>query len=224
MLSALLGKKIGMTQVHDEAGVLHPVTVVQAGPCSVLQVKNAETDGYHAVQIGFQDVKPHRAAKPQIGHAAKSGSAPKRFVRDCRLEGPSDVKVGATLTVAVFDGVQHVDVIGTSKGKGFAGVMKRHHFGGQSSSHGTERKHRSPGSIAAHATNRGWGGDIKKGKRMAGHMGNVRCTSRNHKLVSVDKENHLLLIQGAVPGANGGYVMIRASKKAGASKPAADQG
>jgi len=132
--------------------------------------------------------------------------------------------VGATLTVEVFEGVPFVDVIGTTKGKGFAGVMKRHHFGGQPASHGTERKHRSPGSIAAHATNRGWGGDIKKGKRMAGHMGNVRCTSRNHKLVSVDKENHLLLIQGSVPGANGGYVMIRASKKAGAAKAAADQG
>jgi large subunit ribosomal protein L3 len=224
MLSALLGKKIGMTQVHDEAGVLHPVTVVQAGPCSVLQVKTVETDGYHAVQIGFEDVKPHRAAKPQIGHAAKSGSAPKRLVRECRLEGPSDLQVGATLTVAVFEGVRHVDVIGTSKGKGFAGVMKRHHFAGQPASHGTERKHRSPGSISAHATNRGWGGDIKKGKRMAGHMGDVRCTSRNHKLVSVDKENHLLLIQGSVPGANGGFVMVRASKTARAANAPADQG
>ncbi len=220
MLSALLGRKIGMTQVHDEAGVLHPVTVVQAGPCSVLQVKTAQTDGYHAVQLGFKDVKPQRATRPQISHAAKAGTSPKRFVRECRLEGPSDLEVGATLTVAVFEGVEHVDVIGTTKGKGFAGVMKRHHFSGQPGSHGTERKHRSPGSIGAHASNRGWGGDIKKGKRMAGHMGNVRCTSRNHKLIAVDKENHLLLIQGSVPGANGGFVLVRASKTAKAAQPA----
>lgn len=214
MLSALLGKKIGMTQVYDEAGAVHPVTVVQAGPCSVLQVKTAQTDGYDAVQIGFQDVKAHRATQPQIGHAAKANTAPKRFVRECRLAAPTDLAVGATLTVEVFEGVVQVDVIGTTKGKGFAGVMKRHHFAGQPASHGTERKHRSPGSISAHATNRGWGGDIKKGKRMAGHMGHVRCTSRNHKLIGIDKENHLLLIQGSVPGANGGFVLIRASKTA----------
>lgn len=222
MLSALLGRKIGMTQVHDDAGVLHPVTVVQAGPCSVLQVKTAQTDGYYAVQIGFEDVKPQRATRPQIGHTAKAGMSPKRRVRECRLEGPSDLEVGATLTVAVFEGVQHVDVIGTTKGKGFAGVMKRHHFSGQPGSHGTERKHRSPGSIGAHASNRGWGGDIKKGKRMAGHMGSIRCTSRNHKLIAVDKENHLLLIQGSVPGANGGVVLVRASKTAKAAQPPAE--
>ena len=214
MLSALLGKKIGMTQVYDEAGAVHPVTVVQAGPCSVLQVKTAQTDGYDAVQIGFQDVKAARATKPLIGHAAKANTAPKRFVRECRLAAPTDLAVGATLTVEVFEGVVQVDVIGTTKGKGFAGVMKRHHFSGQPASHGTERKHRSPGSISAHATNRGWGGDIKKGKRMAGHMGHVRCTSRNHKLIGIDKANHLLLIQGSVPGANGGFVLIRASKTA----------
>lgn len=223
MLSALLGRKIGMTQVHDEAGELHPVTVVQAGPCSVLQVKTVETDGYNAVQIGFQDVKAHRALRPQIGHAAKANTAPKRFVRECRLESPSDLQMGATLTVEVFEGVPFVDVIGTTKGKGFAGVMKRHHFGGQPASHGTERKHRSPGSIGAYGTNRGWGGDIKKGKPMAGHMGDVRCTSRNHKLVAVDKENHLLLIQGSVPGANGGFVLVRASKTAKAKTPVAGE-
>ena len=132
MLSALLGKKIGMTQVYDEAGMLHPVTVVQAGPCSVLQVKTAETDGYHAVQIGFEDVKPHRAAKPQIGHAAKAehrAQAVRPRVSPGRV--PADLQVGATLTVEVFEGVGYVDVIGTTKGKGFAGVMKRHHFAGQ---------------------------------------------------------------------------------------------
>jgi large subunit ribosomal protein L3 len=219
MLSALLGKKIGMTQVYDDDGNIHPVTVIQAGPCSVLQVKTAVSDGYDAVQLGFEDVKPHRTTKPLIGHAAKSGSAPKKFIREYRLgDGPTDVETGAVLTVEAFEGVEYVDVIGTTKGKGFAGVMKRHHFGGQPASHGTERKHRSPGSISAHATNRGWGGDIKKGKKMAGHMGAVRCTSRNHKLVGIDKENNLLLIKGAVPGANGGFVIVRVSKTARVKK------
>jgi len=215
MLSALLGKKIGMTQVYDAEGVLHPVTVVQAGPCSVLQVKTVENDGYDAVQIGFEEVKAHRATKPGVGHAAKAGAKPMKFIREVRLAAPAaDVQPGATVTVEAFDGVQFVDVIGTSKGKGLAGAMKRHHFAGLPASHGTERKHRSPGSIGAHTTNRGWGGDIKKGKRMAGHMGDARCTSRNHKLVGVDKENNLLLIKGTVPGANGGYVVVRVSKTA----------
>lgn len=222
MKPALLGKKIGMTQVYDEAGVVHPVTVVQAGPCSVLQIKTAETDGYDAVQLGYQDVKPQRAAKPMIGHAAKANVGPKHFIREVRLTEPAgqDVQLGASLTVGIFEGVAHVDVIGTSKGKGYAGVMKRHNFKGMPDSHGTERKHRSPGTLSAHGTNRGWGGDIKKGKRMAGRMGNARCTSRNHKLIRIDPENHLLLIQGALPGANGGYLYIRASKTARAAKAA----
>ena len=215
MIPAILGKKIGMTQVYDDAGVLHPVTVVQAGPCTVLQVKSNESDGYSAVQLGFEEVKPHRSAKPQIGHAAKAGVRPQRFVREFRVDAlPDDTQAGAKLTVEAFDGVQAVDVIGTSKGKGFAGGMKRHNFGGQPATHGTERKHRSPGSIGGHATNRGTGPKPKKGKRMAGHLGAVRVTSRNHKLVGVDRENNLLLIQGSVPGANGGYVMIRKSKTA----------
>ena len=214
MIPAILGRKIGMTQVYDAAGLLHPVTVIQAGPCSVLQVKTTESDGYHAVQMGYDDQKARRAARPMVGHCAKANARPKRFVREIRLEGPAEgVAVGATLTVEQFEGVKLVDVVGTSKGKGFAGVMKRHHFTGQPASHGTERKHRSPGSISAHATNRGWGGDIKKGKRMAGHMGAVRITARNQKVVAIDKANHLLLIQGAVPGANGGVVFIRETKK-----------
>jgi len=204
-----------MTQVFDEAGAIQPVTVVLAGPCSVLQVKTAATDGYDAVQLGFEDVKPHRATQPQIGHAAKAKTGPKRFVREVRLAAQgSDLQPGQTVTVEAFEGVKMVDVTGTTKGKGFAGVMKRHHFGGQPASHGTERKHRSPGSISAHATNRGFGGDIKKGKRMAGHMGAVRSTSRNHQVVRIDKENNLLLIKGSLPGANGGYLAIRASKTA----------
>ncbi len=221
MLPALLGKKIGMTQVYDAAGMLHPVTVVQAGPCNVLQIKTTETDGYNAVQIGFEDKKPHRATQPQIAHAAKAGVGPMKFIREVRLaEVPADIQPGQAVTVAEFDGVVYVDVIGTSKGKGFAGVMKRHLFAGQCASHGTERKHRSPGSISAHATNRGWGGDIKRGKRMAGHMGDEQCTNRNLKLIAVDKENQLLLIKGTVPGANGGYVFIRVSKTARLKKAA----
>jgi large subunit ribosomal protein L3 len=220
MLAAILGRKIGMTQVYDPSGAVQPVTVIQAGPCSVLQVKTAQTDGYNAVQLGFEDIKAGRATKPQIGHADKANTSPKRFVREMRLaDAPADVQVGQMLTVESFGGVAFVDVTGTTKGKGFQGVMKRHHFAGQPQSHGTERKHRSPGSQSAHATNRGWGGNIKKGKRMSGHMGMVRCTSRNHKLVGIDKENHLLLIKGAVPGASGGFVFIKVSKTARVKAP-----
>lgn len=213
MLPAILGKKIGMTQVYDDAGILHPVTVVEAGPCSVLQVKTAGTDGYEAVQLGFGEVKPHRAAKPQIGHAAKSQCGPKRFVREVR--GPAEeAEPGREITVEVFEGISFVDVIGTTKGRGFAGGVKRHGFKGQPASHGVERKHRSPGSIASHASNAGTGPKLKKGKRMAGHMGSSRNTSRNHKLVGIDKENNLLLIKGPLPGANGGLLLVRKSKTA----------
>jgi large subunit ribosomal protein L3 len=214
MYPAILGKKIGMTQVYDDAGVLHPVTVVQAGPCSVLQVKTAGSDGYEAVQLAFGEVKAHRATKPQIGHAAKAKARPQAFVREFRLDEPTDVAAGSDVTVDVFQDVEYVDVVGRTKGKGYQGVMKRHGFGGQPASHGTERKHRSPGSIASHASNAGTGPKIKKGKRMSGRMGDVRCTSRNHRLVGVDTENGLLLIRGALPGANGGYLMIRKSKTA----------
>ena len=221
MLSAILGKKIGMTQVYDADGRVQPVTVVQAGPCSVLQVKTVDRDGYDAVQLGFEDVKVQRATKPQIGHAGRANARPQRFVREVRLSAPpEDVEPGQTVGVEAFEDVAYVDVIGTSKGKGFAGVMKRHNFRGLGASHGVERKHRSPGSIASHSSNAGTGGKPKKGKRMSGHMGHVRCTSRNHKLVSVDKENNLLLIKGAVPGAAGGYVYVRVSKTARAAKKA----
>jgi len=223
MKAAILGKKIGMTQVFDQAGNLLPVTVVQAGPCTVMQVKSVGSDGYDAVQLGFEDVKTHRASKPQLGHAAKANSGPKKFVREVRLIGPADLEAGSNVTVESFSGVRFVDVTGTTKGKGFAGVMKRHNFGGQPGSHGTERKHRSPGSIASYASNRGTGGKPKKGKPMAGHMGNVRHTTRNCKLVAVDGQNGLLLIKGQLPGANGGYLFIRQSKTAKAAKPATGQ-
>lgn len=210
----LLGKKVGMTQVYDEAGRMTPVTVLQAGPCTILQVKTPEKDGYCALQLGYDDVKPSRVKKPQKGHADKAATAVKRFVREWRLaEQPKEeYKPGSLLDVKIFEGVQYVDVSGVSKGKGFAGVMKRHGFGGQPASHGTERKHRSPGSLSGHGSDRGHGGNIKKGKRMAGHMGMDRVTSRNHKLVWIDSENNLLAVKGAVPGPSGGYVEIRTAK------------
>ncbi len=216
MKPAILGKKVGMTQVYDDAGVLHPVTVVQAGPCPVLQVKSTETDGYGAVQLGFEEIKVHRATQPQIGHAGKVGARPVRHVREVRL-GAGDapeLEPGDEVTVGSFEEVGHVDVIGTSKGKGHAGGMKRHNFKGQLASHGVERKHRSPGSIASHASNAGTGPKIKKGKRMAGHLGQDRCTTRNHRLIAIDTDNNLLLIKGPLPGANGGLLMIRQSKTA----------
>jgi len=218
MLTALLGKKIGMTQVYDDDGVLHPVTVVQAGPCKVLQIKTVETDGYDAVQLGFGDVKAHRATKPLIGHAKKAGVKPQKFIREVRLGAPEgEITPGQSITVEIFDDIQHVDVIATSKGKGFAGVMKRYNFGGQTASHGVERKHRSIGSIASHGTNAGTGPKLKKGKRMCGHMGMERTTSRNHRLIAVDKENNLLLIKGPVPGPNGTLVQVRVSRTAKAN-------
>jgi large subunit ribosomal protein L3 len=211
MTPALLGTKVGMTRVYDEKGAIVPVTVVQAGPCSVTQVKTVDTDGYFAVQLGFKDMKAKLSRFPLIGHAGKAGVSPKRHFHEIRLKEATTLAPGAEVAVDLFNGVQYVDVIGTSKGKGTAGVMKRHHFGGQPASHGTERKHRSPGSIASRATWRGQCGKPKKGVRMAGHMGMDQVTTRNHPLVKVDKENNLLLIKGALPGPNGGLLFVRKS-------------
>lgn len=215
MYPALIGKKVGMTQIFDETGAVHPVTVVQAGPCVVLQVKTADRDGYPSVQIGFDDARPSRATKPTIGHCAVAGTRPKKVIREIgALPEPADAAVGETWTVEAFDGVEYVDVIGTTKGKGFAGVMKRHGFHGLPASHGTERKHRSPGSIAGHGSDLGRGGNVKKGKRMPGHMGAVRRTTRNHRLMGIDVENDLLIIKGPIPGPNGKYVFVRKSRTA----------
>jgi len=215
-MTMLLGKKIGMTQVYDEAGHLLPVTVIQAGPCVVLQVKTAASDGYNAIQLGFEDVKPSRRNKPELGHAQKAGGVPKRFVKEMRLpsDGGAKYKAGDSVTVSIFGQTKHVDVIGTSKGKGFAGVMKRHGFGGFPASHGTERKHRAPGSISSYACDRGHGGNLKKGKRMPGHMGCCRVTTKNHRVVSIDEERNLLVVKGCVPGAAGGYVIVCTAKTA----------
>jgi large subunit ribosomal protein L3 len=214
-MAMLLGRKIGMTQVYDEADRLLPVTVIQAGPCTVIQVKTLDTDGYNAVQLGYDDVKPSRRKKPQVGRTQKANSAPKKFVKEMRLPNDSKVehKIGDSLTVSVFVEEKFVDVIGTSKGKGFAGVMKRYDFHGMPDSHGTERKHRSPGSIGSFASDRGHGGNIKKGKKMAGHLGDVRAMEKNHSLVAIDEEKNLLVVKGAVPGPAGGYVIVRSSLK-----------
>jgi large subunit ribosomal protein L3 len=214
MIPAILGRKVGMTQIFDPSGARIPVTLVEAGPCVVMRVKTSDSkDDYDAVQLGFDDVKPHRATMAEIGLARKAKTAPKRFVREIRLPEATDKAVGEMVTVDIFseNDVKYVDVVAVSKGKGFQGVMKRWGFGGQPASHGTERKHRSPGSINGHATYLG-GGRIKKGKRMAGQTGNKRVTARCQALVDVDSENNVLLIKGSVPGPNGGYVVVRKSK------------
>ncbi len=216
-MAMLLGKKVGMTQVYSDSGDLLPVTVIQAGPCVVMQVKTVESDGYNAVQLGYEDVKSQRSKRPQIGHAEKANSTPKKFVREMRLaEGASaEYKAGDSVSVKVFAEAKYVDVEASSKGKGYAGVMKRHGFGGFPASHGTERKHRAPGSQASHGTDRGHGGNPKKGLRMAGHLGNRRVTTKNHEVVAVDEEKNLLIVKGAIPGPSGGYCVVRSAKKAG---------
>jgi len=214
MLPAILGTKVGMTSIIVEGGRAEPVTVVKAGPCVVLQVKTTDKDGYDGLQLGLEQVKPHRATKPRIGHCGKAGAAPARFIGEVRLPAAAEAAPGDRLTVESFaDGsFEYVDVIGTSKGRGFQGVMKRHGFGGMGASHGTERKHRSPGGIGANAP-RGTGQSVKKGKPMAGHMGAVRRTQNSLKLLKVDAEKDLLLIRGSVPGANGSLVVVRRAKK-----------
>ncbi len=213
-MAMLLGKKIGMTRIYDDAGSLVPATVVQAGPCVVTQIKTMDTDGYNAIQIGFDDVKPSRCKNPQICHAKKANTTPKRFVREIRLAETTapEVNLGDSLTVDVFSAAERVDVVGTSKGKGFAGCMKRHGFGGFPASHGCERKHRAPGSIASHCSNAGTGPGPKKGKRMAGHMGTARVTSKNHSLLAVDSEKNLLVVKGAIAGAAGSYCIIKSAR------------
>jgi large subunit ribosomal protein L3 len=230
MTKGILGRKVGMTQIYDASGNCIPVTVVQAGPCRVLQVRTSEHDGYEAVQLGFLD-KPRRlASRSQRGHVAKldskrskklsaagvalpdkAGCEPQRFIREIR--GPiGEAKVGQDVTVGVLDGVKAVDVTGLSKGRGFSGAMKRHNFAGQRATHGVKKVHRHMGGTGALAANRG-GGRMKKGKKMPGRYGNERVTIRNIKLVKIDKENNLLMINGAVPGPNGTYVIVQETNK-----------
>ena len=213
MSKTLLGRKIGMSRYFLEDGTNIPVTIVEAGPCVVTQVKSEETDGYNAVQLGFEDVKPGRATMPVIGHDAKANTAPKRFHKEARLENETDLEAGQTIDVSVFEDVMFVDVVGTSKGKGFQGGMKRHNFKGLEASHGVKRRHRSPGSINGHATNLGTGPKPKKGKRMAGQMGNKQITCRSLPVINIDSERNLLLVKGAIPGPNNGMVLIREAKR-----------
>jgi large subunit ribosomal protein L3 len=233
MRLGLLGRKVGMTQVFDDKGDAVPVTIIEAGPCTVLQVKSPESDGYHALQVGFVDKPRDKATRAERGHVAridskrnrarrdggvtlepKANCEPKRYVREFRLKEPVSQKVGESLTVQLFEQVQAVDVTGTTKGRGRSGVMKRWGFSGLGASHGVKKHHRAPGSIGAHATDRGNSGKMKKGKRMGGQYGNERVTIRNLRVVRIDPENNLILVRGAVPGANRGLVIIRPTKKA----------
>ena len=237
MAKGILGRKVGMTQVYTEDGTVVPVTVVQAGPCSVLQVRTVDRDGYEAIQLGYLDKKRPQgkrkrqsaASRSERGHVAaiaskrskarqaaggalpeKPDCEPKRFVREFRgaAEG---VEVGQEVRVDIFDGVDSVDVIGTSKGRGFAGVMKRHNFAGQRASHGVKKVHRHAGGTGMSA----WPSRTIRGRKMSGQYGNARVTVRNLKVVRIDSENDLLLVRGAIPGPNGGFVVVRETNKLG---------
>jgi large subunit ribosomal protein L3 len=208
-MTGILGTKLGMTQVFDETGQVVPVTVVQAGPCVVTAVRTPDNDGYSAVQIGFGEIDPRKVTKPVAGLFEKAGVTPRRYVAEIRTENASEYQLGQEVTASVFEAGQHVDVTGKSKGKGTAGVMKRHGFRGLSSSHGTQRKHRAPGSIGACATP----GRVFKGVRMAGRMGAARTTVQSLTVHAVDSDKNLLLIKGAVPGPRGGLVMVRSAVK-----------
>ena len=227
MRVGLLGRKVGMTQIYEADGTAVPITVLECGPCTVLQVRTEERDGYHAVQLGFDDKKRKSATQAERGHAKKVDAEPKRYVREIRQDGPIEVVEGQTLTVEVFDALLqamrdaeadekkkakvtlHVDVVGTSKGRGFTGVVKRHGFKGLRATHGVKRMHRHPGSSGPSADP----AHTRKGIKKPGQHGNSRITVRNLKVVRVDPTNNLLLIRGAVPGPNGGYLTIRQTNK-----------
>ncbi|HEY7313759.1 MAG TPA: 50S ribosomal protein L3 [Gemmataceae bacterium] len=233
MAIGLLGLKVGMTQVYDEAGKIAPVTVLQVGPCPILLVRNQERDGYDAVQLGFLDKPRRKASRAERGHVSaalesrrrqarakagvqlppKADCEPQRHIREFRLDAAGDYQVGTVLKAdEVFKDVPAVDVTGTSKGRGTAGAMKRHNFAGLPASHGVKKHHRSPGSIGSLASNRG-SGRPKRGKRMAGRYGAERVTTRNLRIVRIDAENNLVLVEGAVPGPNGGLISIRPTNK-----------
>lgn len=248
MAIGLLGRKIGMTQVYDKQGLAIPVTVLEVGPCTVLQVREPDRDGYEAIQLGYDDKSRKRATRAERGHVAeldskrrrallaagiqpppKANCEPKRFIKEFRLEPGSvikengtskvrlgdklEIKVGDNLTVQLFQGTPAVDVVGWTKGRGFSGVMKRWGFAGLGASHGVKRHHRAPGSLSGHATDRGNSGRMKKGKRMAGRYGNERVTIRNLAVVRIDEANNVILVKGAVPGPNNGYVIVRPTNK-----------
>ncbi len=229
MVRGILGRKVGMTQIFQEDGTAVPVTVIQAGPCHVLQVRTMERDGYEAVQLGFLD-KPRRlASRSERGHVApleskrskrlkgagvevpaKANCEPKRFVREFRGAAP-DAQVGSQVDATIFEGVAAVDVIGTSKGRGYTGEMRRHHFKGMRASHGSKKNHRHPGSTGCRTSP----GRVFKGLKMSGRYGNTRVTARNLKVVRIDAANNLLMVRGAVPGPIGGHVLVSETNKVG---------
>jgi large subunit ribosomal protein L3 len=208
-VKGILGEKLGMTQVWDDANRVVPVTVVKAGPCVVTQVRTPEVDGYEAVQIAFGAIDPRKVTKPQAGHFEKAGVTPRRHLVEIRTDDAAGYTLGQEISAELFEAGQSVDVVGTTKGKGFAGVMKRHGFSGVGASHGAHRNHRKPGSIGACATP----GRVFKGVRMAGRMGGVRQTTQGLTVHAVDAENGLILIKGAVPGPKGGLVFVRTAAK-----------
>ena len=209
VIKGVLGEKLGMTQVFDDNNRMIPVTVVKAGPCVVTQVRTQDVDGYAAVQMAFGAIDPRKVTKPLAGHFAKAGVSPRRHVVELRTDDAADYTLGQEVTAETFASGQHVDVVGTSKGKGFAGVMKRHGFKGLGAGHGVQRKHRSPGSIGACATP----GRVFKGIRMAGRLGGVRTTTTNLTVHAVDAAQGLILIKGAVPGPRGGLLLVRSPAK-----------
>jgi large subunit ribosomal protein L3 len=211
-MKGMIGKKVGMTQIFDEQGNVIPVTVIEAGPCYITQIRNDERDGYTAVQLGYGETKPSRLTKGQLGHLQKNNLPALQYLREFRVkgDGATDLEEGAAITVDVFAQGERVDVIGTSKGRGFAGTIKRHNFNRQPKTHGQSDRERAPGSIGMCAAP----GRTLKGIRMGGRMGNDRVTMQNLEVVVVDAEKNLLAVRGSVPGSKGGIVMIRPAHKA----------
>jgi large subunit ribosomal protein L3 len=210
-MKGIIGKKVGMTQIFDERGEVVPVTVIEAGPCYVAQVKTEERDGYSAVQMGFEEIKPERLTNPQLKHLQKSNVPPVRHLREFRMAADdlASLEEGQKVTVDIFAEGEMVDVTGVSKGRGFAGVVKRYHFRGGPKTHGQSDRHRAPGSIGACTTP----GRVFPGKRMPGRMGGERVTAQNLQVVTVDPERNLLLVKGPVPGAKNGLLLIRQARK-----------
>ncbi|MDA8368819.1 MAG: 50S ribosomal protein L3 [Nocardiopsaceae bacterium] len=208
-IKGVLGEKLGMTQVFDDSGKIVPVTVLKAGPCVVTRVRTPDTDGYSAIQLGYGQINPRKVNKPLGDYMRKHELTPRRHYVEVRTSDATEYTLGQEVTAEAFEVGQKVDITGKSKGKGFAGAMKRHGFGGLSASHGTHRKHRAPGAIGGAATP----GRVFKGKRMPGRMGNVRKTIQNLTVHAVDAEKGLILVKGAVPGPNGGLVLVRTAAK-----------
>ena len=211
-IKGILGRKLGMTQIFDEENRVIPVTVVEAGPCVVTQIRTEETDGYSAIQIAYGEIDPRKAKKPQAGHYKKAGQNPRRHVAEIRMDDTSAYELGQEVTVNIFEDDTFVDVAGTTKGKGYAGAMKRHGFAGQGAAHGNQAAHRRVGSIGGCATP----GRVFKGTRMAGRMGGNRVTTQNLKIQRIDGDSNLLLIKGAIPGAKGSLVTVKTAVKGGA--------